>query len=120
MSTVIQFPDRDARPLTKTVSGEVRALMGRHSVNQATLASWLGLHQTAMSKRLRGETEWKVSEIDGIARAFAVHPSELLGGYASGPRPDGGEELPILRARRYSKPQPSDPNVRLRHLSAVA
>jgi hypothetical protein len=109
MTTVIQFPGRDATPLTATVSGEVRALMGRHGVSQARLGQWLGLHQTALSKRLRGETEWKVSEIDSIAQAFAVHPAALMGGYATDPRPggpDGG--LPILLPRLDSNQQPSD------------
>jgi len=112
MSTVIQFPGQaGAQPLTKTVSSEIKALMGRHGVNQTMLAAWLGVNQTAVSARLRGVTEWKVTEIDRVAEGFAVHPAELMGGYATGPRPDGGEGLPILRACRDSNPKPSDPKV---------
>ena len=114
MSTLIQFPDPGQQPLTRRVSEEVRALMGRYGVSQATVAKWLGLTQPAVSSRLRGATEWKVAEIERIAYGFSRHPAELMGGYATtGPRPDGGEGLPImLRARRDSNPQPSDPKVR--------
>lgn len=94
---MIQFPERDTRPLVAHVSDEVRALMGRHQVSQTTLAAWLGLTQPAVSARLRGATEWKVSEIDRISEGFAVHPSELMGGHPTGgdPRPDGPDPLPI-------------------------
>ena len=110
MTTVIQFPEsRGNGPLTEVVSGEVRALMGRYGVNQTQLADWLGVNQTAVSARLRGVTEWKVAEIDRIAEGFAVHPAELMGGYATGPHPSPDGGLPILRARRDSNPKPSDP-----------
>lgn len=118
MATVIQFPDTGEEPLTETVSGEVRALMGRYGVSQAELAERIGFHQTAVSKRLRGETEWKLSEVGLVAAAFNVHPATLMGGYAEGPRTGPGEGLPLGRARRYSKPQPSDPKVV--YLAAVA
>lgn len=99
--TVVQFPERDARALTERVSDEVRALMGRHRISQTDLAVWLGVNQTAISARLRGATEWKVSEIEKVAEGFGVHPSELMGGYATNPRPDGpgGGGLRIVRHR---------------------
>lgn len=93
---MIQFPTRDERPLVAHVSDEVRALMGRHQVSQTALAEWLGLTQPAVSARLRGATEWKVSEIDRIAHGFGVHPSQLMGGFPTGgPSPDGPAGLPI-------------------------
>lgn len=96
MTTVIQFPEQtDDTPLTRRVSSEVRALCGRHEISQTQLAAWLGLTQPAISARLRGVTEWKVAEIDRIAHGFAVHPASLMGGYATGPTPDGGASLPI-------------------------
>lgn len=98
MSTVVQFPERGAQSLTDTVSGEVKALMGRHGVSQTQLANWLGINQTAVSARLRGRTRWNLPEIERVAEGFAVHPAVLMGGYAEGgphPTPDGG--LPIMR-----------------------
>lgn len=109
MSTVIQFPDMGARPLTQIVSGEVKALLGRHGVSQAALGAWLGLTQPAVSARLRGATEWKVAEIERVAIGFGVHPAALMGGYANSPHPEPDGGLPILRACRDSNPKPSDP-----------
>jgi sugar phosphate isomerase/epimerase len=111
MTTVIQFPERDTAPLSGRVSEEIRALMGRYGVSQVALSQWVGFDQAGLSQRLRGKTEWKVSEIERVAQAFGVHPATLMGGYATGPNlgPDGG--VPVLRARRDSNPKPSDPKV---------
>lgn len=98
MTTVIQFPEL-REPLTAVVSGEVRALMGRHGVSQTELAHWLGVNQTAISARLRGTTEWKVREIERIAEGFGVHPAALMGGYATNPDPGPGSSVPILETR---------------------
>lgn len=110
MTTMIQFPDVDRRPLTERVSAEVKSLMGRYGVSQVQLAAWMGVNQTAVSARLRGETEWKVSEIEVVADGFAVHPSELMGGQKSNPRPggpDGGIPLLSWSGRRDSNSQHS-------------
>lgn len=119
--TVIQFPARRADgPLSDTLAREVKALMGRHDVNQTMLAEWLGINQTAVSARLRGATKWSLDDVERIAEGFAVHPAELMGGYATDPHPfpDGG--LPILCACRDSNPKPSDPKVRVVPLFAAA
>jgi hypothetical protein len=101
--TVIRFPNvRDRKPATEQVSEEVRALIGRHDINQTVVARWLGITQSAVSARLRGDTEWKVSEIDILASRFGVHPAELLGGYAEDPRPNGG---PGIRAGAEKLPR---------------
>lgn len=109
MTTVIQFPERTpGLTLDQRISQEVRALMGRYNVSQMQLAQWLGLNQTAVSARLRGTTDWKARDIERVAEGFAVHPAQLMGGYAADPRPggpDGG--LPILLPRLDSNQQPS-------------
>lgn len=97
MTTVIQFPERGStESLTDLVSREVRALLGRYEVSQTRLAEWLDLTQPAISARLRGATEWKVREIELVAKGFDVHPAALMGGFASAPPPDPGTPLPIL------------------------
>lgn len=111
MTTVIQFPERVASPLTDIVSGEIKALMGRHGVTQGMLAAWLDLKQASVSERLKGRTRWNLPEIERVAEGFDVHPAVLMGGYATGPHPSPGEGLPILRARDDSNVQPSDPKV---------
>lgn len=110
MSTIIQFPERDSRPLLARVTEEIKALMGRYGVTQMHLAAWLGKNQSVISDRLRGTTEWKVPELEAIAEGFNVHPAVLMGGYATTPRPDGPNEgLPIHRVsgRRDSNSQHS-------------
>lgn len=99
MTTVIQFPERASQPLTDVVSGEIRALMGRHGVTQVALAEWLGMKQASVSARLNGDTRWTLPEIERIAEGFAVHPAELMGGHATGPRPNPDGGLPILEVR---------------------
>lgn len=95
--TVIQFPEREALSLDQRISQEVRALMGRWGVSQMQLAAWLGLNQTAVSARLRGDTDWKARDLERVANGFAVHPAVLMGGYATGPGPDGpGGALPPI------------------------
>lgn len=109
MSTMIQFPTRDRLPLSQRVSQEVRALMGRYSVSQVKLATWLGMDQTAVSARLRGSTEWKVTDIERCAEGFAVHPAQLMGGYSpEGPDSDPTMVPPILRVggREVTQPYP--------------
>lgn len=108
--TVISFPEHETLNLDQRISQEVRALMGRYAVSQTRLAAWLGLNQTAVSARLRGSTEWKASDLQRVAEGFRVHPAELMGGYATSPRPggpDGGSALPILLPWHDSNVQPS-------------
>lgn len=101
---MIQFPTRDRLPLSERVSQEVRALMGRYAVSQVKLAAWLGIDQTAVSARLRGSTEWKVTDIERAAEGFAVHPAQLMGGYSpdAGPNNTGG--LPPILGGQTSAP----------------
>lgn len=88
--TVIQFPESDTRELNARVAEEVRVLMARHQVTQWDLAVLLDMTQASVSARLRGKTEWKVRDLQIVADAFGVHPSELLGGRAENPHPGPG------------------------------
>ena len=84
--------------------------MGRYGVTQVQLAPVLGLTQSALSKRLRCAPAFDMDELDIIADLFGVTVSQLLDGVPPGaPRPP---TLNLLRARRDSNPQPSDPKVR--------
>ena len=109
--TVLQFPGRDVKALPARVSEEIKALMGRYGISQVELAAWLGFDQAGVSQRLRGKTEWKLTEVERVAEAFGQHPAVLLGGYSPDGRPDPDDGVPILRARRDSNPKPSDPKV---------
>ena len=56
----------------------VHAAMWRARVTQTQLASVLGLDQAAVSRRLRGRTSWKVSEIRLAAALLSVRVADLL------------------------------------------
>jgi transcriptional regulator with XRE-family HTH domain len=60
------------------VADEVRALMARHRTNQEALAKVLGIHQTTLGTRLRGETAFDVDELTKLAAHFDVEVTELL------------------------------------------
>lgn len=61
------------------VIGEaVHAAMWRAHVTQTQLARALGIDQAAVSRRLRGRTAWKVSEIRLTAALVGVRVAELL------------------------------------------
>jgi transcriptional regulator with XRE-family HTH domain len=78
----------DQETLDQRVRGEVNALRGRFNISQAVLGRVIGVTQTQMSQRLRGDLEFKLVEIEKIARFFGTTPGYLLG-YENAPRPKG-------------------------------
>lgn len=64
-------------PYGAGVAAEVRALMGRHDVKQQAVADLLGIDQSSVSRKIRGEHPFKMSELKSIADHFAVE-FELL------------------------------------------
>ena len=78
------------------------------------MAAQLGVHRNTIGNYLNGRTE--VDRRTLIAWAFARAPEVTVEWLETGqapvqPEPDGGLSVESLRARRYSKPQPSDPKV---------
>lgn len=65
---------------TATAGANVRAEMGRKGISQAVLASGLGMSQTAISKRLRGETPFDINELVRIAAVLDVPLDRLTEG----------------------------------------
>lgn len=65
--------------LTHRVATEIRAELGRQRMSQATLAARLGIHQTAVSKRLIGTRySFTTTELDSIAQILGVPVDQLL------------------------------------------
>lgn len=56
----------------------VHAAMWRARVTQTELARVLGLDQAAVSRRLRGRTAWKASEVRRAAALLGVRMADLL------------------------------------------
>jgi transcriptional regulator with XRE-family HTH domain len=66
------------------VADEIRVLMARHRITQADLGVVLGVTQTAVSKRIRGEVAFDVDELAKIAQHFGIEVTDLLEAAARG------------------------------------
>ena len=60
------------------IGARVHAAMWRGRVTQSQLSKALGLDQAAVSRRLRGSTAWKVSELLAVSQLLHIEPSGLL------------------------------------------
>ena len=63
---------------TAQTGRNVRAEMARAGVSQIDLAERVGLSQSGLSKRLRGDVPFDVNELDAIATALGVPVVSLL------------------------------------------
>ena len=61
------------------VGRNVRAEMARHLPSQADVAKVLGVSPAAVGARLRGETEFKISELQAIADHLHIALATLIG-----------------------------------------
>lgn len=66
-----------------STGANVRAEMARKGYSQAELARMLGMSQTGISKRLRGETPFDVNELARISAVLGVPLGTLLDGVGS-------------------------------------
>ena len=77
--------------MSQTVAGNIRAEAARAGITQTEVARELHMAQQNVSKRWRGERPWRLDEVERVAHMIGVNVYDLL------------------RARRDSNPQPSDP-----------
>lgn len=97
--SVAAVNDRVVIDARSAVAAEVRALMGRHRVNQKQLAQALECSQAAVSRRLSGDVAFDVDELTRIAGLFETTLVELVSGarlrcFAVLPPAPGQDELP--------------------------
>ena len=62
-----------------STSRAVKAAMAEHDMSQLDLGSAIGCSQRSLSRRLRGEVDFRVPELQAIARVLDVPVSRLLG-----------------------------------------
>ena len=60
------------------VAAEVRAEMARQHASQTALATILNTSQAAVSRRLRGQVPFDVTELETIAGHFGVPVSQFI------------------------------------------
>ncbi|WP_372457193.1 helix-turn-helix domain-containing protein [Mycobacterium intracellulare] len=65
--------------LAERVGANVRAEMARHKVSQVALAEQLDMAQQALSRRISGQTAFKVDELHRVAEILGVPTSVLMG-----------------------------------------
>ncbi|QXQ14880.1 helix-turn-helix domain-containing protein [Skermania piniformis] len=68
----------DAPTYAEQVAGNIRAEVARAKLAQTTIADALGLTQTAVSRRLRGATEWALSDLPRIAELLGTTVADLV------------------------------------------
>lgn len=69
----------------------VRRVLEEAGLTQVRIAAALGVEQTAISKRYRGSTSWRASELHTISTTFGI-PLSRLYGTESEPEPDRAAE----------------------------
>jgi len=104
---------RDDGPENRNAAA-ARRLRGRFAelrISASAVAREIGMTQAAMSRRMIGKTEFTLTELDQICEATGISFEYIvLGQSRENPRPDGPDGgIHILRARRDSNSQPSDP-----------
>jgi len=73
-----EAPSAGHTPLRLRVAAEVRAWRSRRSMSQKELGLALGLSQTQISARLRGEVEIGLDEIESLSAIFGCTAEDLL------------------------------------------
>ena len=69
----------------------IRSRMGRMGVNARELSALIGMSEPAFSTRMRGEREFRESELVALARALQTTVEALVRGIdAPGSEPNGG------------------------------
>lgn len=100
-----------------TIRATVRGLLKGRDLTVETVAPLVGMSPSALYRKLAGHGDkdaFKAGEVASLARVLEVRVDQLydgLGGTFAPRPPDGGVPIGGERARRYSKPQPSDPKV---------
>jgi hypothetical protein len=76
--------------------------MHRARVNQTQLTKKLGWHQTTLSKKLRGQLAWSITDVIDVADALDIDAILLLQemwGYVPSPHKRGATNLSLLCGR---------------------
>ena len=84
--------------LDALVGRKVHMMMWDRRISQTALGKMVGIDQSSLSKRLRGERNWTLDDLRGVASALGTTMSYLLG-EDENPQPGGaggGSALPGL------------------------
>lgn len=64
--------------LKADVAGEIRAEMGRRNLSQQAIADHLGVSSVQIGRRMSGEIDWRLSELESLAELFGLQVRDLI------------------------------------------
>lgn len=67
-----------ANDLAKEIAAQVRAEISRQMKPQRDLVELLGISQAQVSERVRGDVEWRISELTKVAEYLKVPLTDFL------------------------------------------
>lgn len=67
-----------ANELATEIAAQVRAEISRQMKPQRELVELLGLSQAQISERVRGDVEWRISELVQVANLLGVPITDLV------------------------------------------
>lgn len=67
-----------SKPAPERVANKVRELAKAARIEQSTLARALHISQQSVSRKLSGETPFRLEELDAVADALHVEPETLI------------------------------------------
>lgn len=100
MNTKEAGPDQET--LDVIVGRKLHMMMWDRKISQTTLAARLGMTQSNLSKKLRGDRGWSLDELKAVSAEMHVKMASLLGEEEETPGPNGPTgETPMvgLKAR---------------------
>lgn len=95
---------------TAEITRRLRGKLAEEMITNVDVARSLGIPQQTFNRRMLGVTPFTVDEILDVADVTGLNVLWLLTGEGAPFGPRG----PLMRARRDSNPQPSDPKVEAR------
>ena len=76
-----RLPEDSQISTSEIVAANVRAEAARRRLSQMDLVRLTGMSQPAIAKRWNGHVDWKLDELDILARIFRITPAELVTPY---------------------------------------
>lgn len=69
----------ETEPYSQRVAGEVRYWIAHRAIRKGTVAQALGMTANTWSKRYKGDSDWRLDELEQIAECIGVPLARLLG-----------------------------------------
>lgn len=81
---------------TRVVRANILAEMGRRELRQSDVAAILHTSQRSVSKRMTGETDWRIGDLLQLAQAWSIPIATLLDGVEDDPFAVNGASAAVV------------------------